>query len=199
MRTLFGSMISLVVMLVAGCTTVDPDECWVNNTSGGFGDDGPIPIGAGVGATSSGDFDTPPAGEPLAAEATENPCVEMGSVTVVRFSPSEFPFVTIVQDDGTDKAGGWQEAKANLEFIKKRRGGGNTWSCPITIGMPLRAEAYGKISASRAAGFSVDVTEDVAYGMDFNLPSGTFCFRFRTGVDAAFKSKYPGLGERVSL
>jgi len=198
MRTLFRSIASLLLTLVVGCTTVDPDECWVN-TSGGFEDEQPIPIGAGVGATTGGDFLTPPAGEPLAAEATENPCVAMGSVTVVSFSLSEFPFVTIVPDDGMAPAGGWQEAKANLEFIKKRRGGGSTWSCPITIGMPLRAEAYGKISAERAAGFSVDVTEDVAYGMDFNIPPGTFCSKFVAGVRAMFPSKYPKLGERVML
>ena len=59
----------LLVVLAIGCTTVSPDECWVN-TSGGFGGSGTIPIGAGVGATSSGDFDTPPPnGE------TPNPCV----------------------------------------------------------------------------------------------------------------------------
>jgi hypothetical protein len=198
MRTLFAWIAFLLLMLVLGCNTVDPDECWVN-TSGGFGGGGTIPIGTGVGATSSGDFITPPPGGPLAAEATENPCVEMGSVTFVSFSPSEFPFVTIVQDDGTGPAGGWQQAKANLEFIKKRRGGSTTWTCGLTIEMPLRAEAYGKISASRAATMSVDVTEDVAYGMDYNLPLGMFCDRFRTGVKAAFKSMYPQLGERVML
>jgi hypothetical protein len=124
----------------------------------------------------------------------------MGSVTVVSFSPSEFPFVTTIPDDGTDVGGGYQVAKANLEFIKKRRGGGSsTWSCSITIGMPLRAEAYGKISASRAAGFCVDVTEEAAYGMDYNLPTGTFCIGFRKKVEAAFKSKYPKLGESVTL
>ena len=197
MRTLFGSIGSLLMMLVVGCTTVDPDECWVNDTSGGFGDDGPIPIGAGVGATSSGDFGTSPAGEPLAAEATENPCVEMGSVTVVRFSPSEFPFVTIVPDDGTGLAGGWQAAKANLEFIKKRRSGSSTWICPLTIEMPLRPEKMGKISASLAASMSVNVTEEAAYGMDFNLPPGIFCDTFRTKVLATFKSMYPNLGATV--
>jgi len=186
-----------LLVLVLGCNTVDPDECWVNTSSSGFVDDGPIPIGAGVGSTSSGDFITPPQGEPLAATATENPCVTMGSVTFVSFSPSEFPFVTIVQDDGTDTGGGWQMAKANLEFIKKRRGGGSTWSCPITIEMPLRNKAYGKISASRAAIMSVDVTEDVAYEMDFNLQPDPFCTQFVTGVRATFPSKYPGLGERV--
>jgi hypothetical protein len=62
--------------------------------------------------------------------------------------------------------------------------------------MPLRTEAYGKISTSRAAIMSVDVTEDVAYGMDFNLPTETFCSRFRIGVDAEFNSKYPEPGPK---
>jgi hypothetical protein len=58
----------LLVVLAVGCSTVSPDECWPN-TSGGLGGSGPIPIGAGVGATSSGgDFDTPSGG-------TANPCV----------------------------------------------------------------------------------------------------------------------------
>jgi hypothetical protein len=62
------AVLLLVLVLVIGCSTVSPDECWVN-TSGGLGGSGPIPIGAGVGATSSGgDFDTPN-GE------TPNPCV----------------------------------------------------------------------------------------------------------------------------
>jgi hypothetical protein len=193
MRTLFSSIVSLVVMLVIGCNTVDPDECWPN-TSGGFGGGGPIPIGAGVGATTSGDFISPPPGGPLAATATENPCVAMGSITIVAFSPSEFPFVTIVQDDGTGPAGGYQEARANLEFIKKRRGGASTWYCSLTIKMPLRTEFMGKISASRAADLSVEITEAVAENMDYNLPPGVFCIDFVPKVDAAFKSKYPLLG-----
>jgi hypothetical protein len=197
MRTLFGSIASVLVVLVIGCNTVDPDECWVN-TSGGFGGGGDIPIGAGVGATSSGDFITPPPGGPLAADGTENPCVEMGSIVRVDFRPSEFPFVTIVQDDGTGPGGGWQEARANLEFGKRRVDGTRTaWYCPVTIGMPLRNEAYGKVSVSRAAGFSVDVTEEVAYKMNYNLPPGIFCENFILGVRAAFPSMYPGLGATV--
>src|SRR5689334_16972387 len=69
MRSFFGSIGSLlVVMLLMGCNTVDPDECWPN-TSGGFGGSGTIPIGAGVGATT-GDFGSPPPGG-----ETPNPCV----------------------------------------------------------------------------------------------------------------------------
>jgi hypothetical protein len=61
------AVVLLVLVLVIGCSTVSPDECWVN-TSGGLGGSKPIPIGAGVGATSGGDSDTP-SGE------TSNPCV----------------------------------------------------------------------------------------------------------------------------
>jgi hypothetical protein len=73
MRLLLGSIAPLtLVMLVIGCNTVDPSECWPN-TSGGLGGGGPIPIGAGVGA-SSGDFISPPRG-PLDYGGAPNPCI----------------------------------------------------------------------------------------------------------------------------
>lgn len=186
-----------VLMLMLACNTVDPDECWVNTSGGlGLGGSETIPIGTGVGGT--GDFLTPPPEGPLAAVAIDNPCVSMGSITSVSFSPSEFPFVTTVPDDGLGKGGGWQVAKANLEFIKKRAGGASTWYCSFTIGMPLRNEAYGKISATRAASFSVNVTEEVAYEMDYNLPPGIFCERYILQVRTTFPAMYPNLGERVT-
>jgi len=58
MRWVHGALASfLFAVLLVACNTVDPSECWPN-TSGGFGGGGTIPIGAGVGATSSGDFIT---------------------------------------------------------------------------------------------------------------------------------------------
>jgi hypothetical protein len=65
------------VALVVACNTVSPEDCWLN-TSGGLGGGGPIPIGAGVGATSSGDFSSPPEG-PLDVGGLPNPCIEPGS------------------------------------------------------------------------------------------------------------------------
>src|SRR4051812_47066336 len=120
MRSLFGSLATLLMMLVIGCTWVDADECWPN-TSGGFGGGGTIPIGAGVGASGSGDYITEPPKGPLDKSGTPNPCVTPenpphGGVTVARFSPSEFPFVATTQDDGQGKGGGYQEARVNLEF-----------------------------------------------------------------------------------
>ena len=70
MRLLYASIAPFLLgRLVLGCNTVDPSECWPN-TSGGLGGAEPIPIGAGVGATSSGDFDSPPPNG-----AIPNPCV----------------------------------------------------------------------------------------------------------------------------
>ncbi len=66
-------VVLLPAMLASGCLTVCPDECWVN-TSGGLGGSEPIPIGAGVGATTGGDLLEPPR-EPLDnGAAPENPC-----------------------------------------------------------------------------------------------------------------------------
>ncbi|AUX25503.1 uncharacterized protein SOCEGT47_060500 [Sorangium cellulosum] len=117
----------------------------------------------------------------------------------VDFDPSDFKFVTIVEDDGLGKGGGWQEAKASLNFrrltvphpIK-------SWTCPLTITMPIRTEVYGRIDPSRAASLAEEITEEVANVMDYDLPQGIFCKRFATQAHAAFKSKYPRLGAKVT-
>ncbi len=64
---------SFLVTLVIDCNTVSPGECWPN-TSGGFGGGGPIPIGAGVGATT-GDYPAAPSPGPLANGNDANPCI----------------------------------------------------------------------------------------------------------------------------
>jgi hypothetical protein len=197
MRSLFGSLVSLLVMVVIGCNTVDPDECWPN-TSGGFGGSGTIPIGAGVGATTGGDFISPPRA-PLAASGTPNPCVAPEASTSASFSPSEFLFFPTIPDDGTDKGGGWQVARANLEFERVLIPRNVTkWYCPFNIEMPLRTEGMGEISARYAARLSVEITEGVAEGMDYSLPQGIFCEQFVLRTRAAFKSKYPLLGASVT-
>jgi len=118
-----------------------------------------------------------------------------GGLTYVDITPASFPFVTTVQDDGTGDGGGWQVAKVNLEFKKIRIPTSViTWWCRFNIEMPLRTEQMGRVDASRAAGFSVEITRPIAYSMDYDLPQGIFCFQFVNKVDAAFKSKYQGLG-----
>jgi hypothetical protein len=76
MRWFFGALTRFLLVLVLigiGCSTVSPDECWVN-TSGGFGGSGTMPIGAGATATSGGDLLEPPR-EPLDHGEAPNPCV----------------------------------------------------------------------------------------------------------------------------
>ncbi|MFO0759111.1 MAG: hypothetical protein U0359_21645 [Byssovorax sp.] len=237
MRWFHAAFVSLLFgALVLACNTVDPDECWPN-TSGGLGGGGTIPIGAGVGATSSGDFLTPPPYDPLgngSGGAPYNPCVEPesqppksqppvscevpdlggdgatawactdtclskcpapGGALYVKFSPSDFPFVTTIKDDGKDLAGGYQEAKVNLMFTRAIIPWSVvTWWCPFRIGMPLRTEKMGKISAKDAANYSVEITELVAKTMDFSLPQGIFCEQYVPKVDMVLKSTYPKLG-----
>ncbi|WP_437727038.1 hypothetical protein [Sorangium sp. So ce861] len=122
----------------------------------------------------------------------------MASFIWVNFEPSDFPFVTIVNDDGTDKGGGYQQAKASLRFEHRSRDGIREWYCSLTIKMPLRTEMMGKISPLRAADLSEEITEEVGQLMNYNLPPGIFCERFHRAVDAAFKFKYPRLGAAVT-
>ncbi|AUX33612.1 uncharacterized protein SOCE836_057730 [Sorangium cellulosum] len=116
----------------------------------------------------------------------------------IDFDSSFFTFVTIVEDDGRGDAGGYQQAKTNLNFKHVFSGGTTEWSCAVTIKMPLRTELMGEIDHLRAAELSEEITEDVANVMDYNLPPGIFCKQFAGAADAAFKFKYKGLGASVT-
>jgi hypothetical protein len=72
------------------------------------------------------------------------------------------------------------------------------WYCPINIGMPIRHRTKGVISPLTAATMSATVTNAVGQGMDYELPQGIFCEKFRNGVMAAFTTMYPNLGQIVS-
>jgi hypothetical protein len=190
MRSMFGSIACLLVMLVIGCSTVSPDECWPN-TSGGFGGGGTIPIGAGVGATTSGDFISPPPNGPLdyGGPPNSNPC--MGS-QIRYFKSSDFPFATTIADDGTKTPGGWQVTDTTLIFIYD-----DVVSCRLGIGMPLRTQLMGAISASKAARLCAGVANDVAGPMwPTDLPPGIFCSKFKDKFFQEFKEQYPGVGIR---
>ena len=195
MRSFFRSIASLLLaMFVIGCTWVDADECWVN-TSGGLGSAGTIPIGAGVGATTTGgDFFSPPPDGPLdyGGPPNSNPCM---AGPIRYFKSSDFPFVTIVADDGTKTPGGWQATHTTLIFVYD-----DIVSCLVGIGMPLRTELMGAISASKAARLSAGVANDVAAVMwPTELPPGVFCSKFKEKFFQEFKSQYPNLGIRPEV
>ncbi len=95
-------------------------------------------------------------------------------------------------------AGGYQEAKVSLEFVRILIPTSITsWWCYFTIGMPLRTEMMGKIPATLAASISQEITVGAARDMDYSLPQGFFCSQFLDKVEAAFASKYKPLGASV--
>jgi hypothetical protein len=152
--------------------------------------EGASPVGISI-ASSDVDFAAFGQAQPNKGNGPKSP----QGITVWKFSASEFPFVTTIPDDGTGKAGGWQVAKVNLEFIRIVVPTSMTkWYCPFKIQMPLRTEFMGKVDAQRAAKFSVEITNSVAAGMDRTLPEGIFCERFMLLTRATFKVTYPFLG-----
>jgi hypothetical protein len=128
-------------------------------------------------------------GEP--AEETEE------SIVKVHFDPSDFPFVTTVPDDGEGYGGGWQVARANLDFWKvviprlPRH-----WKCPLVVEMPLRTRFMGPVPPKQAE-YSVEIAEAVARTMSYDLPRELFCKEFVDGMKGLFALKYDKLGARV--
>lgn len=150
----------------------------------------------GLVSSTTADFDThrPPStwADPSAQTAPQG-------IVLPLFVPKEFPFVTIIPDDGTDTGGGWQAAKANLEFVRIIVPTNViVWHCPVTVEMPLRTEKMGKVSPKRAAKMSAEIANKTDAGMDHTLPQGIFCDKFFRQMDATFKSTYPGLGAKVT-
>ena len=198
MRSLFRSLAPLLMMLVIGCNFADPDECRPN-TSGGFGGGGTIPIGAGVGATGSGDYLSEPPKGPLDNSGTPNPCMA-GGTHISHFQPSTFPFVTTVADDGTGDGGGWQVANAGLIFGPSEDGGK---ACVGVIEMPLRTRAWGRVPPNIAAIYTAKAANAAAAELEddgsFNLPPGIFCNKFDTELKKQFKKSYDGMGARITV
>jgi hypothetical protein len=122
------------------------------------------------------------------------------SIGTIRYSPEDFPFVTIVKDDGTGKAGGWQEAKARLDFAQGNSVEHREWVCTLTIGMPLRTAVAGPIPRRHAAELSARLAADAARGMEpaWELPPSFFCRDFVRAVERQFRSRYPLLGATVT-
>jgi hypothetical protein len=106
------------------------------------------------------------------------------------FSPSVFKFTTTVPDDGEGKAGGWQEATGTLNFFRWTSLLPETWSCTITVQMPLRTEVNGMVSAQTAASVTAGVASQASFtvmGIKPELPPGIFCYKFKEEMRSLFK------------
>jgi hypothetical protein len=136
----------------------------------------------------------------------ENPCapecvgVPLGT-PVGAITPDTFPFVTTMLDDGTDVAGGWQVTAVALFFKRWVNLVPESWSCPLTVGMPLRTAKYGIITPAAAASLTSQITNTALNqiaGPPF-LPPGIFCTKLTATVKALFASPvWAGFGARVN-
>jgi hypothetical protein len=71
-------------------------------------------------------------------------------------------------------------------------------SCPVRIGMPIRAKYYGPISSVMAAGYSAEVANYAAANVwPTDLPPGIFCTTFKKEMVAQFRAKHQELGARI--
>ncbi|WP_437665648.1 hypothetical protein [Sorangium sp. So ce1182] len=225
-------ILAVAIYMLAACnwTVGDcyPREEWVKGEGAGGPVGPPVPVYTSV---ASGDFgaEPPEGGErKIQCNKTEDeddeeeeeeeeearptpspekpadPCQQsgapqMGCTGNKPIDPRAFNFVTIVAYDGT-VAGGWQEAKAYLSFAHNQEGDS---ACMVHIGMPLRSEVWGKISAKRAASISADVANWAAnevYKKDGgeDLPPGIFCRTFKSRMIEEFDTAYyKPLGAKV--
>jgi hypothetical protein len=140
----------------------------------------------------------PPARQPAAQTGSTDrrPSPAIGS-----FSASLFKFKTTVEDDGTDKGGGEQQASATLAFVDVRHDPPPAWICNVTIKMPLRTAKYGKISASQAAEISTKVTTKASSAVIHTRDSWQptlFCKEFQDKMNDIFYYEYSGLGGRAT-
>jgi hypothetical protein len=121
------------------------------------------------------------------------------------FDSSDFPFVVRIKDDHKDKAGGWQVSRRHLDF---REFGDNdppyTWTCGVEIGMPLRSEKAGPISAFLAALYTANIANKVAWPLMESRETwvgqnAVYCRRLVDGMGLAFRQHYKGVGATVTL
>lgn len=130
------------------------------------------------------------------------PCATKCSVrgAPTGFSTSIFMFTTTVADDGQGDAGGWQVAAATLKFNRWIGVLPENWACQVTIGMPVRAEAYGKISPQQAATITTGVANNASQFVMHNpegLPPGIFCSRLKPTMQQLFDTQYYLLGAKM--
>jgi hypothetical protein len=119
------------------------------------------------------------------------------------FSSSIFKFVTTIPLGTRGEPGGWQVASVTLKFDRWVGILPETWTCSITIGMPLETTVNGTITAAYAASISADVaTTATSYLMHdpSDPPPGIFCSRLPDAMNSVFTRDpvYKTIGARVT-
>lgn len=184
-----------ILMVVLSCLTgcnYTVGQCWIDDQGGVGSGGGGGPVVPYGGAGGYGDA---PDKEPQ-AETDPPECNLIGS-----YDASLFKFKTMVEDDGTGLAGGWQVATATVQFVDGRQDPPAGWSCSITVGMAIRSETRGKISTAQAATMTAEVLTDMAsYTMHSRdaWVGASFCKQLAMNMEKYFKKRYSGTGATVS-
>lgn len=181
----------LAILGDTACNYTD-GPCYRREDIEGPGSDG---VGGGTIVPGSGGFgDVSP--EPQSDSDPESfECNAIGG-----YSASLFKFKTTVPDDGEGLGGGAQQASTSLNFVDGRQDPPQSWSCSLTVELPIRTSTRGVISASKAAEMSAEAAT-VASGLvmhsrDSWLPA-SFCIKFKEGMQKTMAALYPGCGARV--
>lgn len=147
-------------------------------------------------------IDTADARPTAVATASGSPPENVDEARQAIFDPSIFHFVVVVADDGKEMSGGWQHASAMLKFSDWRHPfAPRFWSCSVGVGMPLRSEVDGRISATQAALITADIATDASIEVMHSQPDWLgedYCIAFRTKVRQMFGARFPLLGARVT-
>lgn len=178
---------ALLLSCLSACS-INDGQCWVDPGQA----DG---IGAGGGPIapySTGGFGDAPGKEPQDAPAPPE-CNSIGT-----YDASLFKFSTTVVDDGEGKGGGYREATATgVKFVDGRQDPPASWTCSVWVGIPIRTEKYGTISADRAAAIAADVLTGTAsitmHSRDTWIPA-LFCAQLGKDMTKYFQAAYGGLG-----
>jgi hypothetical protein len=119
-----------------------------------------------------------------------------------RYGSKDFPFKVTVKDDGEGKAGGYQTAEVSDAFTVLRWPPPSyRWECHYKVRMPIRAEAYGRITADRAALWSAEAANAVVFPLldstDWTGDGTAFCRSLNHLLAAKLNAEHPKLGASV--
>jgi hypothetical protein len=189
---------AVALACLSGCN-YSVGECWIKGEGS---------AGAGSGSSTGSGNPVPPGGGDNGAEPPKQPQdVPPGSTpepicnAIGSYDASLFRFKTIVADDGTGEAGGYQVASANVKFVDGRQDLPVGWSCAVTVQMPLRTKLYGKISPDDAAEMTADVLTEASSVTMHSRESwiqALFCKQLAENMAPIFEKRYKGVGPRIN-
>jgi hypothetical protein len=115
---------------------------------------------------------------------------------------SYFKFSPVVKGGGDSGAPDWQVASATMTFSDLDSAAGpdsaaeRSWTCHVTVGLPLRTEKWGEVAPEYAAYTAAVAATDSANAVKGTAGTGDFCKRWRDGIRQSL-DHIEGLGAEV--